>query len=102
MKLINANPIFNLTNHGFVYVCKADDDTFWVRSTAGKWVQIKTSNPMDFDSIAHDFDLYIESLAIATENDVKVDNSGQDVVDPIKYIPPPPPEPPPEPPLEPI
>lgn len=84
MKIINHNPIFDLVNHGFVYLCQADDGTYWVRSVGGKWAQVKTSLPVDTATIAADFDAFQLLGQPVTENDVKIDNSGQTVVDPIK------------------
>lgn len=82
MKIINLNPIFDLTNHGFVYLCLMEDDSYWIRSVSGKWTQVKTSSPMDLSVIQNDLDLFIKSGVLVTENDVKVDNASQIIVDP--------------------
>lgn len=85
MKIVNLAPQFNLVNNGFCYLCIADDGTFWIRSTAGNWAQIKLSTPMDdVDIIDADFQLFLKSGIIVTENDIKIENSSQVIVDPIK------------------
>lgn len=89
MKIINSVPHFNLINHGWNYVCQMDDGSFWLRATSGKWVKIELSSPMDTLSVAADFDKYFLSGNIYTENDLKVDDASQIIVDPVKYIPPP-------------
>ena len=84
MKLINVVPWFDFVNHGFIYVCIADDGSRWIRSTAGQWAQTKTSAPTDFYSVSADFDAFIESGIPVSENDIKIDNSAQIVLDPQK------------------
>lgn len=84
MKIINSTPIFNLINNGFAYLCQIDDGTYWIRSTMGKWTQIKISTPMDTDTVEKDFDAFLKAGVTYTENDIKVDNSSQTIVDPIK------------------
>lgn len=87
MKILNFSYIFNLVNHGFVYLCQMDDMSFWVRSASGNWVQIKTSVPMNMTDIEADFQAFLLLNKSITENDVKVDNSSQIILDPTKVIP---------------
>lgn len=84
MNIISSGEIFNFINDGFMYLCRADDGSLWLRSTAGKWAQIKGSTPMQLEDLQADFQAFLKSGAIVTENDVKVDNSSQTVVDPAK------------------
>ena len=81
---------FSLVNHGFVYLCLIDDGTYWIRSVSGRWTQI-TANPLDTFSLQADLDAFILQGIPASENDVKVDDASQIIVEPIKVIPPPPP-----------
>ncbi len=60
-----------------------DDGTLWVRSTAGNWVQVTQSVPMETDVLDNDFQAFIDSGKKVSENDVKVDNASQIIVDPI-------------------
>ena len=87
MKIVNMEPLFNPANNGFMYICHVDDGTFWLRSVSGNWVQLKTSAPMDTETVSADFDAFQKSGLIVTENDVKVDNSSQIIVDPVKLEP---------------
>lgn len=84
MKIVSIDPIFDFVNNGFTYLCTADDGTFWLRSTAGNWVQIKSSTPMDTDSVDADFQAFQESGKKVTEEDVKADNASQVIKDPEK------------------
>lgn len=86
MKITNVTPLFNPVNNGFMYLCQADDGSVWVRSVAGNWAQIKTSVPMDTDTVAADFDAFQKKGLSISENDVKVDNAAQVVIDPVKDI----------------
>lgn len=86
MKIINSTSVLNLVNNGFVYLCQVDDGTYWLRSTAGKWVQIKSSTPVDVDTLDIDFQAFIKANILVTENDVKIDNSSQIVVDPVILV----------------
>lgn len=83
MKLISSGEQFNYSNNGFMYLCRMDDGSLWLRSVAGKWAQIKTSNPMSFEEIQADFQAFLKSGNVVTENDIKVDNASQLVVDPV-------------------
>lgn len=83
MRILNSNRIFNFVNNGFVYLCEVDDGSFWVRSTSGRWVQVKTSKPMSTEVIDADFQTFLKAGLTVTENDVKVDNASQIVVDPV-------------------
>ena len=86
MTLVNSVPVFNSVNHGFMYLCQDDTGKYWLRSVAGKWVQIETSAPLDTNSVVKDFDNFLLSGVQVTENDVKVENASQTVVDPIEII----------------
>jgi len=84
MKIINSNSIFDFVNHGFVYLCQVDDGSYWVRSVAGKWVEVKTSIPVGTEDLDKDLQKFLLAGIPATENDVKIDNSSQVIIDPIK------------------
>lgn len=87
MKIINSEPILNFINHGFIYLCVADDGSYWIRSVAGKWAKL-TAKPMDFASLEEDFNNFVKNKT-ATEVEVKADNTDQIVIEPIKKIIPP-------------
>lgn len=82
MNLLNSSPIFDLANNGFAYLCEAEDGTYWIRSVAGRWAQIKLSTPMGTDVLADDFLSFQKSGVAVTEEDIKADNAGQTIVDP--------------------
>lgn len=84
MKIVNSNSILNLVNNSFVYLCGDDEGNYWLRSSAGNWVKIESSIPVDTETLDADFQKFIKSGEVVTENDVKVDNSSQVIVDPIK------------------
>ena len=77
---------FSLVNHGFVYLCLIDDGTYWIRSVSGKWAQISTK-PLDTLSLQADLDAFLVQGVLATENDVKVDDASQIIVEPKKVDP---------------
>ena len=83
MKITSETPIFNFINNGFMYLCSMEDGSYWVRSVSGKWVEIKTSQPFAIEILQKDFDTFVAQGAPTTENDVKVDNASQIVVDPV-------------------
>lgn len=74
---------FNPSNLSFVYVRQNEDSSFSTRSSGGKWADLKVSLP-HLDTIEADYQAWKKSGQIVTENDVKVDNASQIVVDPKK------------------
>ncbi len=82
MRLISSGEIFNPNNNSFIYLCRDDEGSLWLRSSAGNWAKIETSSPMGFDDVSADFDAFMQLGKIITENDIKVDNASQIVIDP--------------------
>lgn len=79
--ILNSQPIFNPVNNAFIYLCPDEDGKYWIRSTAGNWVKIE-SDPLTFDIILEDFKNFQQSEKSVSENDVKVDNASQLIIEP--------------------
>lgn len=77
MILLNATPIFNPANNGFVYLGTADDGTLWVRSTAGRWSALP--NPVDAAILADEFEHRVE----VEQQEIINDNQSPVVTPPV-------------------
>lgn len=85
--LLNFSPIFDPTNNAFLYLCQADDQTYWVRSANGVWAQFTDLVPTDLDSLNVDFQTYLQGNAPAAPADILPDDTGPTVTPPVKSTP---------------
>ncbi len=85
MRIITSIPVFNPINNSFVYLCTGDDESLWVRSSAGNWTSI--DHPLDTFSVRKDFEAAVKNNAIGTPESLKTENKGDVVVPVIKFVP---------------
>lgn len=88
MKLINHVPNFNNVNLGYDYTAGVDDGSTLTRSSAGTWaLKTKGVTPLSLEDLQADLDKFLLANGrLATENDVKVDNASQTVIEPLKQL----------------
>lgn len=81
MKFINGDPSkFNPINNGFIFVGQDENGDYWASdSTYTDFVKISFT-PMTLDDINARFQKFQESGKIVTENDIKVANASQIVI----------------------
>ncbi len=79
--ITNSEAIFDPFNNGFIYLCSAEDGTYWIRSVAGSWAQL-SAKPLSFETLLADF----AKSTPKTEAEVIAENKGGTVVAPTKSI----------------
>ncbi len=77
MNITSQFPFYDPFNNAWIYVCPADDGSFWLRTAGGKWGQIDA--PLQTNDLQADFAKYIAVNLPIDSKGIVTDNTGDQV-----------------------